>query len=73
MIHEEWHSLGWECPRCHTIWSPFVKECKCVLAGSRRKDVVIDDDDDIGHGKPYKYNGPAPLIRFNTLRVLRRD
>lgn len=22
---------GWECPRCHTIHSPFKMSCNCVL------------------------------------------
>jgi len=21
---------GWECPRCHKIHSPFVRECDCI-------------------------------------------
>jgi phage FluMu protein Com len=26
--------LGWECPRCKTIWSPLVKKCDCRAAAS---------------------------------------
>lgn len=22
-------SQGWECPRCHRVWSPSVLECPC--------------------------------------------
>lgn len=22
--------MGWECPRCHKIHSPFVTECSCM-------------------------------------------
>jgi len=24
---------GWKCPECHTVYAPFVRECKC----SKRK------------------------------------
>jgi hypothetical protein len=23
------HLMGWECPRCHKIHSPFVTDCEC--------------------------------------------
>ena len=26
----ETHLMGWECPRCHKIHSPFVTECSCA-------------------------------------------
>lgn len=22
-------SQGWECPRCHRVWAPSVKQCEC--------------------------------------------
>ena len=26
---------GWECPRCHKIYSPYVDECNCIGAGNK--------------------------------------
>jgi hypothetical protein len=24
-------NIGWECPRCHTVWAPSVPKCSCSV------------------------------------------
>jgi len=36
--------VGWECPRCHNINAPYIKQCECSAETTNfiREEIVID-------------------------------
>ncbi len=51
-------SLGWECPRCHAVWGPFVARC-----GNCMGTIIVT----FGASSPcqheYDYGSTAPSCR----------
>lgn len=48
---------GWECPRCHRCYAPFVRECSNCVGGTSLPDYekLKDNPGEIQIGQNYQY------------------